>query len=52
MSENGITNMVDTTESMYNFNKLQTHVIKGEDNNLKITYMSDLNAFESTAKQL
>ena len=52
LSENGITNMVDTTESMYNFNKLQTHVIKGEENNLKITYMSDLNAFESTAKQL
>ena len=52
LSENGITNMVDTTESMYNFNKLQTHVIKGEENNLKITYMSDLNAFESTAKKL
>ena len=52
LSENGITNMVDTTESIYNFNKLQTHVIKGEENNLKITYMSDLNAFERMAKQL
>ena len=50
LSENGITKMVDTTESMYNFNKLKTHVIKGEENNLKITYMSDLNAFESMDK--
>ena len=50
LSKNGITKMVDTTESMYNFNKLKTHVIKGEENNLKITYMSDLNAFESMAK--
>ena len=50
LSKNGITKMVDTTESMYNFNKLKTHVIKGEENNLKITYMSDLNAFESMDK--
>ena len=50
LSKNGITKMVDTTESMYNFNKLKTHVIKGEENNLKITYMSDLNACESMDK--
>ena len=50
LSENGITNMVDTTESMYKFKKLKTHVIKGEENNLKITYMSDLNILESITR--
>ena len=50
LSENGITNMVDTTESMYKFNKLKTHVIKGEKNNLKITYKSDLNTLESITR--
>ena len=50
LSENGITNMVDTTESMYKFNKFKTHVIKGEKNNLKITYMSDLNTLESITR--
>ena len=50
LSENGITNMVDTTESMYKFNKLKTQVIKGEKNNLKITYMSDLNTLESITR--
>jgi len=42
LSKNQITGMVDTTESMFNFNKFETHVIKGEDSNLKITYKSDL----------
>ena len=42
LSKNKITGMVDTTESMFNFNKFETHVIKGEDSNLKITYKSDL----------
>ena len=50
LSENGITNMVDTTESMYKFNKLKTQVIKGEKNNLKITYTSDLNTLESITR--
>ena len=50
LSENGITNMVDTTESMYKFNKLKTQVIKGEKNNLKITYKSDLNTLESITR--
>ena len=50
LSENGITNMVDTAESMYKFKKLKTHVIKGEENNLKITYMSDLNKLESITR--
>ena len=50
LSENGITNMVDTTESMYKFNKFKTHVIKGEKNNLKITYKSDLNTLESITR--
>ena len=50
LSKNGITNMVDTTESMYKFNKLKTHVIKGEKNNLKITYKSDLNTLESITR--
>ena len=50
LSVNGITNMVDTTESMYKFNKLKTHVIKGEKNNLKITYKSDLNTLESITR--
>ena len=34
--------MVDTTESMFNFNKFETHVIRGEEINLKITYKNDL----------
>ena len=34
--------MVDTTESMFNFNKYETHVIRGEEKNLKITYKNDL----------
>ena len=50
LSVNGITNMVDTTESMYKFNKLKTQVIKGEKNNLKITYTSDLNTLESITR--
>ena len=50
LSENGITNMVDTTESMYKFNKLKTHVIKGEENNIKITYMSDLDTIDRITK--
>ena len=50
LSKNGITNMVDTTESMYKFNKLKTQVIKGEKNNLKITYTSDLNTLESITR--
>jgi len=50
LSENGITNMVDTTESMYKFNKLKTQVIKGEKINLKITYTSDLNTLESITR--
>ena len=52
LSDNDINNMVDTTESMYNFNKFKTHVIKGEENNLKITYLSDLNLLKSIDKQL
>ena len=50
LSVNGITNMVDTTESMYKFNKFKTQVIKGEKNNLKITYKSDLNTLESITR--
>ena len=42
LSKNNITGMVDTTESMFNFNKFETHVIKGEEKNLKITYKNDL----------
>ena len=38
--------MVDTTESMFNFNKYETRVIRGEENNLKITYKSDLEIIE------
>lgn len=38
--------MVDTTESMFMFNKFQTYVIRGEDSNFKITYKSDLENFE------
>jgi len=44
--KNNITGMVDTTESMFNFNKFETHVIRGEDSNLKITYESDLESIE------
>ena len=46
LSKNNITGMVDTTESMFKFNKFQTHVIRGEDSNLKITYKSDLEIIE------
>ncbi len=46
LSKNNITGMVDTTESMFNFNKFKTHVIRGEDENLKITYKSDLETIE------
>ena len=42
LSKNNITGMVDTTESMFNFNKFGTHVIRGEEKNLKITYKNDL----------
>ena len=42
LSKNNVTGMFDTTESMFNFNKFETYVIKGEDNNLKITYKDDL----------
>ena len=42
LSKNNVTGMVDTTESMFKFNKFETHVIRGENNNLKITYKSDL----------
>ena len=38
--------MVDTTESMFNFNKYETQVIRGEENNLKVTYKGDLENFE------
>ena len=38
--------MVDTTESMFKFNKFETHVIRGEESNLKITYKSDLEIIE------
>ena len=48
LSKNNITGMVDTTESMFNFNKFKTHVIRGEDNNLKITYKSDLEIIEKS----
>lgn len=46
LSNNNITGMVDTTESMFMFNKFQTYVIRGEDSNFKITYKSDLENFE------
>ena len=46
LSKNNITGMVDTTESMFNFNKYETQVIRGEESNLKITYKSDLENFE------
>lgn len=46
LSKNNITGMVDTTESMFNFNKYETQVVRGEENNLKITYKSDLENFE------
>ena len=46
LSKNNITGMVDTTESMFNFNKYETQVINGEENNLKITYLSDLEIIE------
>ena len=44
--KNNITGMVDTTESMFNFNKFETHVIRGEEKNLKITYKKDLEIIE------
>jgi len=31
---------------MFKFNKFETHVIRGEDSNLKITYKSDLEIIE------
>ena len=46
LSKNNITGMVDTTESMFNFNKHETQVVRGEENNLKITYKSDLEIIE------
>ena len=46
LSINNITGMVDTTESMFNFNKYETQVVRGEENNLKITYKSDLEIIE------
>ena len=46
LSKNNITGMVDTTESMFKFNKFETHVIKGEESNIKITYKSDLEIIE------
>ena len=46
LSKNNVTGMVDTTESMFNYNKFETYVIRGEDSNLKITYKSDLETFE------
>ena len=46
LSKNNITGMVDTTESMFNYNKYETQVIRGEENNLKITYISDLEIIE------
>ena len=46
LSKNNITGMVDTTESMFKFNKFETHVIRGEESNLKITYKSDLEIVE------
>ena len=46
LSKNNITGMVDTTESMFNFNKYESQVIRGEENNLKITYKSDLEIIE------
>ena len=46
LSKNNITGMVDTTESMFNFNKYETQAIRGEENNLKITYKSDLEIIE------
>ena len=46
LSKNNVTGMVDTTESMFKFNKFETHVIRGENSNLKITYKSDLEIIE------
>ena len=46
LSKNNITGMVDTTESMFNFNKYETQVVRGEENNSKITYKSDLEIIE------
>ena len=46
LSKNNFTGMVDTTESMFKFNKFETHVIRGEESNLKITYKSDLEIIE------
>ena len=46
LSKNNITGMVDTTESMFKFNKFETHVIRGERSNLKITYKNDLEIIE------
>ena len=46
LSKNNVTGMVDTTESMFKFNKYETHVIRGENSNLKITYKSDLEIIE------
>ena len=46
LSKNNITGMVDTTESMFNFNKYETQVVRGQENNLKITYKSDLEIIE------
>ena len=46
LSKNNITGMVDTSESMFNFIKYETQAIRGEENNLKITYKSDLEIIE------
>ena len=46
LAKNNITGMVDTTESMFKFNKFETHVIRGERSNLKITYKNDLEIIE------
>ena len=46
LSKNNITGMVDTTESMFNFNKCETQAIRGDESNLKITYKSDLEIIE------
>ena len=48
LSKNNITGMVDTTESMFNFNKYETQVIRGEESNLKITYKSDLENYRES----
>ena len=46
LSKNNITGLVDTTESIFNYNKYETQVIRGEENDLKITYISDLEIIE------